>query len=293
MIQPPANPPSVSLLNTRKIGWLAGCLLIVASATSIPLRSQAQWAPPAELRKVPVRYDCGMTRHGVGVSIQPSIFYPHGAIFLCHDRMQAIDISRPGAARFFLVHEYGHLALRTREEAAADEWAARQLASIEPATMRAAILHFVDEGDRFDPNYGTGMDRALRIARAGQIPPNRWPERLFEYQKREGSGPKLVLMMRPGYANAAQATLSIDNKTIGFLGNLDRPAPLEMPELTTGLHAMQVSDVWIYHAGPDGSKKEIARHLDAETKFHFNGSQRLILSISYDDDDLKIELNTE
>jgi hypothetical protein len=270
----------------------AGFPLTIMCLLSMSLLSRAQWAPPAELQRVPVRENCGMTRHRVGVSIQPSPFYPFGAIFLCHDRMSAIEASRPGAARFFLVHEYGHLALRTREEAAADEWAASQLASIEPVTVKAAMLHFMDEGDRFDPNYGSGLDRALRIARAGQIPINQWPERLIEYQKRERTGPKLVLMMRPGYANAAQLTVYIDGQAIGFLSNLDRPASLELPELKPGPHLIQLSEVWIYHAEPDGSKREIARHLDAETKFQSFGNRGLTLSIHYEDDELAIEVKS-
>jgi hypothetical protein len=232
-----------------------------------------------------------MTHHGVGVSVQPSIFYPHGAIFLCSERMHAIDAARPDASRFFLVHEYGHLALRTREEAAADEWAARQLASTEPATVKAAILHFVDEGNRFDPLYGSGMDRALRVARTGHISPNLWPQRLIEYEKKESLGPNLVLRMEQGYVNGVQMTVYIDGKAIGFLSNLDRPAPLALPQLETGMHQIALRNVWIYHAEPNRSKREIARRLDAETTFQSFGSHRLTLDVGYENDDLKIRVN--
>jgi hypothetical protein len=270
---------------------LSGFCLIVIVGPGLPIGSHAEWAPPDELREVPVREDCGMTHHGVGVSVQPSIFFPHGAIFLCAQRMRAIDAARPGAARFFLVHEYGHLALRTREEAAADEWAARQLASTEPATVKAAVLHFVDEGNRFDPLYGSGMDRALRVARAGKILANQWPQRLVEYEKKEPLGPKLVLRMADGYVNAAQMTVIVDGKAVGFLSNVDRPAPLELPKLETGLHCIELSNVWIYHADPDGSKREIARRLDAEASFQSSGRHRLILDVNYENDDLKVRVN--
>jgi len=118
-------------------------------------RVHGQWVPQVELRKVPVFEDCKMARHGVGVSIQPNLVYPRGAIFLCPERERQIDERHPGAARFFLVHEYGHLALHTREEAVADEWAAKQLAAIpsERGTLRSVLMHFVEQGRVFDPLY--------------------------------------------------------------------------------------------------------------------------------------------
>jgi hypothetical protein len=94
--------------------------------------------------------------------------------------MRLIDAKHPGAARFFLVHEYGHLALHTENEAEADEWAARQLAAIpkEHETLRAVLQHFVDNAGIDDPLYGTGIDRAFRIANAARLPTADWPSRL-------------------------------------------------------------------------------------------------------------------
>ena len=91
-----------------------------------------------------------MTRHGIGVAFQPTVFYPKGAIFLCPEREREIDARYPGASRFFLIHEYGHLAMRTREEAVADEWAAKQLAAVpaERSTLRA-ILYTLSTRARF------------------------------------------------------------------------------------------------------------------------------------------------
>ena len=126
-----------------------------------------------------------MTRHGIGVAVQPTVFYPNGAIFLCPEREQEIDARHPGASRFFLIHEYGHLAMRTREEAVADEWAAKQLAAVpaERGTLRAVLLTFRRSGAFFDPLYGTGFDRALRIARAAGIAEREWPAPLVAYAK--------------------------------------------------------------------------------------------------------------
>jgi hypothetical protein len=94
--------------------------------------------------------------------------------------MRSIDAIHPGAARFFLVHEYGHLALHTENEAEADEWAARQLAVIpkERETLRAVLQHFVDNAGTYDALYGTGIDRAFRIANAARLPTADWPSRL-------------------------------------------------------------------------------------------------------------------
>ena len=146
-------------------------VLSVLSVLSVPSVTFAEWQPPATLRQVPIRYDCRKTQHRVGAALQPNPFCWHGAIFLCLERMRAIDAKHPGAARFFLVHEYGHLALRAEDEGAADEWAAKQLAAIpsERQTLLAAIAHFLDDADVFDPLYGTGLNRARRIALAANL----------------------------------------------------------------------------------------------------------------------------
>jgi hypothetical protein len=269
-------------------GWKI--LLAIGLSVEFAASALGQWVPPAELRSVPVKEDCRTTHHGVGVSVQPTLFFPKGAIFLCPERMHEIDAAHPGASRFFLVHEYGHLALRTREEAAADEWAARQLSAIEPATLKAAILHFIDEGQRFDPLYGSGLDRALRVARAGRIPKNQWPDQLTDYERREATGQTLALHMKVGYANASQMTVFIDGKAIGFLSNLDRPAPLSFPSLSSGSHQLELTNIWVYHAEPDGKKSEISRSLNAETNFQSTGNHPLVLDVDYDSDDLEIRV---
>ena len=94
--------------------------------------------------------------------------------------MRSIDAKHPGASRFFLVHEYGHLALHTENEAEADEWAAKQLAAVprERETLRAVLQHFVDNPGVDDPLYGTGTARAFRIANAARLPTADWPSRL-------------------------------------------------------------------------------------------------------------------
>jgi hypothetical protein len=265
------------------------CFLLVASCSAESL--QGQWIPPAALRQVPVLADCHMTRRGVGVSLQPTLFYPRGAIFLCPERQREIDARRPGASRFFLIHEYGHLAMRAREEAVADEWAARQLASVpgERGTLKAVIFYFVDTGTVFDPLYGTGFDRALRIARAANIAEREWPGQLLAYARAQDdqrkNGTSLTLRTMAGYANAAQMIIWIDGRPVGVLSNVSGEKLLEMPKLVPGRHLLQAEQVWLYHTEPSGVKAEVARRLQAECEFESTGKKGIAIEIHYDDSD--------
>src|SRR3984957_7520073 len=213
--------------------WTLAWLLLAAICAV--QRSQGQWLPRGPLRKGPIRADCNMTRPGGAVSLQPNLFYPNGAIFLCPEREREIDTRHPGASRFFLVHEYGHLAMRTREEAVADEWAAKQLAMVpaERGTLRAVLFYFVEVGTLFDPLYGTGFDRALRVARAADIRENEWPTALIAYAKapegKRATGTSLTLRVQGAYTNAAQMVVAIDRQQIGVLSNANGEKPLMLP----------------------------------------------------------------
>jgi hypothetical protein len=285
--------------------WLADCfpsgaelglvwLLLVGICSA--QRSPGQWVPPVALRDVPVRSDCKMTRHGVGVSIQPTLFYPRGAIFLCPEREREIEIRHRGASRFFLVHEYGHLAMRTREEAVADEWAAKQLAMVpaERGTLRAVLSYFVDQGMFFDPLYGTGFDRALRVARAAGIAAREWPLPLVAYAKaqelKRATGTTLMLRVKDGYPNAAQMVVWIDRQPIGVLSNVDGERSLELPKLSPGRHLLQALDVWLYHTDPSGGKSEVARRLEAECEFDSTGKTAIEVALRFDGETLRVQV---
>jgi hypothetical protein len=274
----------------RLSGIVLSCLLLLGSS------HQGQWVPPLELRGVPVFADCKMARHGVGMNIQPNIVYPHGAIFMCPERELEIDKRHPGAARFFLVHEYGHLALRTREEAVADEWAAKQLSGVpsERATLRAVLEHFVEQAWVFDPSYGTGLDRALRVAEAANLPESEWPVQLVSFAKSQArmqaNRVTLSLQKPEGYANAAQMTIFLDRKPLGFLSNVDAVKVLEVPSLTSGQHLLQAEQIWIYHIGEGEQKAEIARGLSAETEFAAPKGRRLSLRFRYDGESVTIRV---
>jgi len=268
------------------------CILLAAICSA--QRTQGQWVPPGPLRKVPVLADCKMTRHGVGVNLQPNLFYPNGAIFLCPEREREIDARRPGASRFFLVHEYGHLAMRTREEAVADEWAAKQLARVpaEQGTLRAVLFYFVDEGKVFDPLYGTGFDRALRVARAAGIGEKEWPLPLVAFAKAEEvkrtTGTSLTLRVPDGYTNAAQIIIYIDRQPIGVLSNVEGERPLLLAKMAPGQHLIQALEVWLYHLEPSGVKTEVARRRQAECEFESTGKQAVAIRLQFDGDTLSI-----
>ena len=274
--------------------WRLTFLLL--ASVGISHRSHGQWVPPAELRNVPVLNDCKMTKHGIGVAVQPNVFYPNGAIFLCPEREREIDARHPGASRFFLIHEYGHLAVRTREEAVADEWAAKQLAAVpaERGTLRAVLLHFVDQGLFFDALYGTGFDRALRVARAAGIAEREWPTQLVAYAKsleaKAAHGTRLTLRRPDGYTNAAQMIIYVDRQPVGFLSTVDQDEPLELPKLTPGRHFVQAFQVWLYHTEPSGMKSEVARGLQAETEFQSTGKNDLAIDFRFDGDTLAIRI---
>jgi hypothetical protein len=277
--------------------WIVRCL--VPSAMFVAQRAPGQWVPPAALRKVPILANCHMTKHGVGVSLQANIFYPQGAIFLCPEREREIDRRRPGASRFFLIHEYGHLAMHTREEAVADEWAAKQLASVpaERGTLRAVLLFFADEGTLFDPLYGTGFDRALRVARAADMPERDWPGPLVAYAKaREGlraNGTSLILRVQSGYTNAAQMVICVDRQPIGVLSNVDEKGRLELPRLVPGPHLIQALQVWLYHIEPSGVKSEVARKLQAECEFVSTEKHTIAIELRFDGDTLSMRANDD
>jgi hypothetical protein len=284
-------------LRPRLISWTFRWLL--PAALCLAQRTPAQWVPPVALRNVPILANCQMTKHGVGVSLQANIFYPHGAIFLCPERVREIDRSRPGASRFFLVHEFGHLAMHTREEAVADEWAARQLASVpaERGTLRAVLLFFADEGTLFDPLYGTGFDRALRVVRAAEIPERDWPGPLVAYAKAQESlranGTSLTLRVQSGYTNAAQMVICVDRQPIGVLSNVDGKGRLELPMLVPGPHLIQAHQVWLYHAEPSGVKSEVARKLQAECEFVSTGKHAIVIELRFDGDTLSMRANDD
>jgi hypothetical protein len=227
--------------------------------------------PPPSLQKVPVREDCAKTNGVIGLSRQPTVFEPHGAIFLCPKRALEIDRTYPGASFFFRVHEYGHLALHTRNEALADGWAAQQLRHSLPGrtTLNAVFSYFNGLRRRFAPMYGTGYDRALTVASSGQIPQAQWPRSLAEYQqslseKRARNG---EIRLRAN-DQAVDGLLWIDDQLIGFVSTAGAYRNPPVPDLSRRKHRVGLQDVWVSQT----SGNLVANGVDASTVFEGGNS---------------------
>ena len=122
--------------------------------------AHAQWVPTGALATVPVVQDCTETGGDVAVSrLDPP------TVYLCQTVVKAIRRKNPGAEHFYFVHEFGHVAQGTPDEAAADCWAARKLATAPNGSryLNAAIRHFRQRPNEPSARYGTPAERAERI----------------------------------------------------------------------------------------------------------------------------------
>jgi hypothetical protein len=272
---------------------VTGSLLTILSVTTAQVTS---WLPPVQLRRVPVKDNCQQTRHRIGATLQPNPFFPQGAIFFCPQRAQAIDSEDPGASFFFLIHEYGHLALNTRDEAAADDWAANQLQNIPRGAviLPAVVRHFLRHAQAFDPQYGSNLDRAWRVAVHGGLPVAQWPPQLLRYQESRAQaarrGTAVRLWLPGGYLNQAELLLSVDGQSIGFLSTEPPSNKLICQALGAGRHVLTAMDVWLYHRDkPDAKKVEMARQLSTSCKIEPRSfASPLELVLRYGDGDLEL-----
>jgi hypothetical protein len=124
------------------------------------IAAHAQWVASGALAAVPVIRDCNETGGDVAVSrLDPP------TVYLCPNVMNIVRKKNPGAEHFYFVHEFGHIALNTTDEAAADCWAARELAKAPHGSryLAAAIALLRQRPDEYSPRYGTPAGRAERI----------------------------------------------------------------------------------------------------------------------------------
>ncbi|HYZ75457.1 MAG TPA: hypothetical protein VE641_20425 [Chthoniobacterales bacterium] len=251
-----------------------------------------QWNPPESLRSIPVRNDCKKTHGLIGLSSQPSLFNPHGIIFLCPDRAAAIDQRHPGASFFFRVHEYGHLALGTRDEAAADAWAAEQLNQSDAGRviLRAVLAHFADIGEKFAPYYGTGFYRGLNVATTAGIDRKEWPETLVAYQrkwedrlKRNGS-----ISFRSKEQSVFDGLVVIDGDTLGFFDTMYADRSLALPALKEGKHELSLVNVWSYQIGQNRRLLALVRGMNTTASFTISNTGALVGYISGSESDLSV-----
>lgn len=124
------------------------------------VRAHAQWVPTGALKAVPVVQDCNETSGDVAVSrLDPP------TIYICPIVVKLIRKKNPGAEHFFFVHEFGHVAQETSDEAAADCWAAKELAKAPNGSryLIAVIELLRQRPNEYSRRYGTPNERAERI----------------------------------------------------------------------------------------------------------------------------------
>jgi len=159
------------MVTRRRIAAAAAPLVLGV----IALPTLAQWVPTGPLASVLVVQDCTQTAGDVAVSrLDPP------TVYLCQTVVRLVRQKDPGAEHFYFVHEFGHIALQTSDEAAADCWAAGELANAPHGEryLRAAIDHFRRRPDQSSRRYGTPAERAERItscAQAARLPDPRRP----------------------------------------------------------------------------------------------------------------------
>jgi hypothetical protein len=158
-----ANPPQQwpIVVNRRDIAAILATLVLALAGAP----ARAQWAPSGPLAAVLVVQDCTQTAGDVAVSrLDPP------TVYLCPTVVRLVRQKDPGAEHFYFVHEFGHIALHTSDEAAADCWAAGELANAPHGEryLRAAIEHFRRRPDSHSRRYGTPAERAERIRSCAQ-----------------------------------------------------------------------------------------------------------------------------
>jgi len=143
-------------VNRIPFASLTVCAVLAAASGA----AAAQWKPRGALAAVPVVRDCDETGGDIAVTrLDPP------TIYVCPRVVELARKADPGVEHFFLVHEYGHVALQSGDEVAADCWAARELAKAPNGEryLAAAIRHLRRRGDDASRRYGTPVERAERI----------------------------------------------------------------------------------------------------------------------------------
>ena len=134
---------------------------LVAVLLLVPaLRADAQWVATGALADVPMVQDCHETGGDVAVSrLEPP------TVYLCPTVVRLIRRKYPGAEHFYLEHEFGHVALDTPDEAAADCWAAKSLARAPNGSryLVAVIELLRQRPDESSRRYGSPSERGERI----------------------------------------------------------------------------------------------------------------------------------
>lgn len=133
--------------------------ILAASLGQSPVATGADyWRPSGHLSQIKLIASCGETQGGVAVARMPD------KIYYCPYRISYINDLSPGAAHFFFVHEYGHLALSTGDERKADCWAANEFKTLYNGIVYIdSIIHFLNRYMSADMAHGQPDERAAHI----------------------------------------------------------------------------------------------------------------------------------
>lgn len=108
---------------------------------------------------VTVTNNCAATRGKVAAAAPDGLYY-------CPARASEVDAQVSDASHFYLIHEYGHLAIHRTSMKLADCWAAHRLATARngPHYVRQWINHWRAYG-MMDATYGTREERIANVRR--------------------------------------------------------------------------------------------------------------------------------
>lgn len=119
--------------------------------------ARAQWSPVGGLLNVAVTQNCTLTSGNIATATRDGMF-------LCPARAELVDSQVKDASHFYVVHEYGLLAIRTNSDKLADCWAAHQLARAPngPHYVKQWITHWSNYG-MTRPTLGTPAQRIANV----------------------------------------------------------------------------------------------------------------------------------
>ncbi|MDP4004247.1 hypothetical protein [Methylobacterium sp. NEAU K] len=119
--------------------------------------ARAQWNPSGSLLDISVIKNCSETGGNIAAARSDGLF-------LCPRRAELVNSQVPDASHFYIVHEYGLLAIRIASDRLADCWAAHQLKRAPNGAhyIKQWITHWKNYGT-VRPSYGTPEQRIANV----------------------------------------------------------------------------------------------------------------------------------
>ena len=149
-----------------RVGTAFGAIALALAASLPGLPLAAQWSPQGVLAGVPVTEDCERTAQA------PARAAEGPQVFVCSASAATIDAEVAQASHFFLVHEYGHIAIDGATESQADCWAAHELGMAPGgAEFVGATASWLEaRSEEVVEPYGPSGERARRIRECSGLP---------------------------------------------------------------------------------------------------------------------------